>query len=126
MMVPKQKTADGFEYQLGTNHLGHFALTGLLLDRLLRTDNSRIITMSSFVHAYGTMDFTNLLWEKRYTKLRAYTRSKLANLMFTYELHRKLEKSGKKPISLAAHPGWTRTNLQRHSGFLRFFNPVFG
>ncbi len=126
MMITKQKTADGFEYQLGTNHLGHFTLTGLLLDTLLKTKDSRIVNMSSFAHLYGKMDFNNLQWEKGYSKLAAYTRSKLANLLFTYELQRKLETSGKKTICLASHPGWTRTNLQRYSGFFRFLNPIFG
>ncbi|MCK4896375.1 MAG: SDR family NAD(P)-dependent oxidoreductase [Candidatus Heimdallarchaeota archaeon] len=126
MMVPYQKTTDGFEMQLGTNHLGHFALTGLLLDKLLKSDNSRIVNMSSSAHLYGKMDFEDLQWEQSYNKVGAYGRSKLANLLFTYELNRKLEKTGNKTISAAAHPGWTRTNLQRHAGALKLMNPLFG
>ena len=126
MMVPYQKTTDGFEMQLGTNHLGHFALTGLLLDKLLKSDNSRIVNMSSSAHLYGKMDFEDLQWEQSYNKVGAYGRSKLANLLFTYELNRKLEETGNKTISAAAHPGWTRTNLQRHAGALKLMNPLFG
>ena len=126
MMIPNQKTADGFEMQLGTNHLGHFALTGLLIDNLVKNENSRIVNMSSSAHRFGKMDFNDLQWEQSYNKAWAYGRSKLANLLFTYELNRKLEKTGKKTISVAAHPGWTKTNLQRHTGALRLMNPLFG
>ena len=123
MMLPKKETTvDGFEKQLGTNHFGHFALTGLLLDKLLATENSRVVNMSSGAHAFGKMDFEDLNWEKSYNKAWAYGRSKLANLLFTYELNRKLEATGKTVISTAAHPGWTATNLQRHTGGLKFLN----
>jgi len=122
MMTPYQKTVDGFELQLGTNHFGHFALTGLLIEILMKTENSRIITMGSFVHIFGKIDFDNLNWEKSYGKIRAYGRSKLANLLFTYELQRRLEEKGSNTISLASHPGWTKTELQRHTAFFRFFN----
>lgn len=123
MMLPnKETTVDGFEKQLATNHFGHFALTGLLLDKLLSTENSRVVNMSSTAHNFGKMNFNDLNWEKSYNKIWAYGRSKLANLLFTYELNRRLEAAGKKTISTAAHPGWTATNLQRHTGFFRFMN----
>ena len=78
---------DGFELQLGTNHFGHFALTGLLIDILIKTENSRIVSMSSIAHTMGKMDFDNLNWEKKYGRTKAYGRSKLANLLFAYVLH---------------------------------------
>ena len=116
MMVPYQKTVDGFESQIGTNHLGHFALTGLLLDTLKKTKGSRIINVSSIGHRSGKMDFDNFLFENGlgYTKMGAYGRSKLANLLFTYELNRRLEKSGEDTISVASHPGISNTRLADH------------
>lgn len=113
MAVPTRvETADGFELQLGTNHFGHFALTGLLMDRIIPV-KGRVVTMSSGAHTTGSMDFGNLNWEQgAYSPLGAYGRSKIANLFFTYELHRKLERSGCGVKALAAHPGWSRTNLQ--------------
>jgi NAD(P)-dependent dehydrogenase (short-subunit alcohol dehydrogenase family) len=116
MMTPYFTTRDGFEGQLGTNHLGHFALTGLLLDVLLKTPGSRIVNVSSGAHRNGEMDFNNLQFEKGrgYKPMKAYGRSKLANLLFTYELQRKLENAKKESISLAAHPGVAMTNLARH------------
>ena len=125
MMTPYQKTVDGFELQLGTNHFGHFALTGLLIDKLMNTENSRIVTMSSFGHKRGKMDFDDLNWEESYKRIGAYGRSKLANLLFAYELQRRLEAKGSKTISLASHPGWTRTNLQRNVAIFRALNNVF-
>jgi len=126
MMPPYTKTADGFELQFGTNHLGHFALTGLLLDLILKTGNSRIVTVSSGGHRYGKLDFDDLNWEKRkYKKMNTYSDSKIANLYFTYALQEKLEKSGSKTIAAAAHPGWTATELQRHVGLLGFLNRFF-
>lgn len=126
MMPPFSKTVDGFELQFGTNHLGHFALTGLLSDHILKTGNSRIVTVSSGAHRYGELDFEDLNWEKRkYKKMKAYGDSKLANLYFTYALQEKLEKAGAKTIAVASHPGWTGTNLQRHVGYLNFFNRFF-
>ncbi|MFC2156674.1 SDR family NAD(P)-dependent oxidoreductase [Acidobacteriota bacterium] len=123
MMPPYSKTADGFELQFGTNHLGHFALTGLLLDLILKTENSRVVTVSSTGHRYGKLNFDDLNWEKRkYSKMRTYADSKIQNLYFTYELQRKLEKAGKSTIAAAAHPGWTATELQRHAGLFRFLN----
>lgn len=112
MTTPYRKTVDEFELQLGTNHFGHFALTGLLIDKIIATENSRIVTMSSVAHAMGKMDYEDLNWEKSYSRTGAYGRSKLANLLFTYELQRKLDERGNKTMSLASHPGWTKTNLQ--------------
>ncbi len=126
MIPPFQKTADGFELQFGTNHLGHFALTGLLLDKLFKKDNSRVVTMSSSAHNMGKIDFDNLNSEKSYSKYRAYGNSKLANLLFAYELQRKLQAAGKNTISVACHPGWSQTNLQRYSLASRVLNPLFG
>jgi NAD(P)-dependent dehydrogenase (short-subunit alcohol dehydrogenase family) len=126
MMPPYSKTADGFELQLGTNHLGHFALTGLLFDLIKATSGSRIVNVSSTGHAYGNLDFDDLNWEKRqYKKMQAYADSKIANLYFTYELQKRLDQDGGKPVVTAAHPGWTATELQRHAGFIRFLNNFF-
>lgn len=125
MMPPYQKTKQGFELQFGTNYLGHFMLTGLLLSKILKTPNSRIVNVSSALHNFGSMNFDDLNWEKSYNKIKAYGRSKLSNLLFTYELQRKLSATGKDTICLASHPGWATTNLQRTS-FFRFFNWIFG
>lgn len=126
MMPPNGKTAQGFETQIGVNHLGHFALTGLLLDVLLQTPQSRVITVSSSAHRFGQIDFDDLHWEhKDYKPNPAYGQSKLANLLFTYELQHKLAAAGKATIAAAAHPGWTETNLQQYSGLASFLNPVF-
>jgi len=116
MMSPYFKTKDGFEAQFGTNHLGHFALTGLLLELLLETPGARIVNVSSGAHKNGTMDFYNLQFEngKGYSAMKAYGRSKLSNLLYTYELQRKLEASGKDTIAVAAHPGIAMTNLARY------------
>jgi NAD(P)-dependent dehydrogenase (short-subunit alcohol dehydrogenase family) len=112
MALPYRKTADGFEMQIGTNHLGHFALTGLLLDRLLASAGARVVNVSSGAHRMGKIRFDDLHWERGYRKWMAYGQSKLANLLFTYELQRRLETSGAKTISVAAHPGYAATNLQ--------------
>jgi len=125
MVPPLGHTKDGFELQFGCNHLGHFALTGRLLDLLEATTDSRVVTVSSMAHRYGTMDFDNLNAEKGYDKMPAYGQSKLANLLFTFELQRRLEAGGSKIKATAAHPGWTGTDLQRHSGLIRFFNFFF-
>ena len=126
MMPPYSKTADGFELQFGTNHLGHFALTGLLFDLIKATPGSRIVNVSSTGHAYGNLDFDDLNWEKRsYKKMQAYADSKIANLYFTYELQKRLDQDGENPLVTAAHPGWTATELQRHAGFFRFLNNFF-
>jgi NAD(P)-dependent dehydrogenase (short-subunit alcohol dehydrogenase family) len=115
MMVPEGKTEDGFESQLGTNHLGHFALTGLLIDLLMKTPGSRVVNISSNAHYGGEMDFANLFYEDGgYSPMDAYSRSKLANLLFTYELQRRLEAKGSKTLALAAHPGISATGLADH------------
>ena len=127
MMVPYGTTEDGFERQFGTNHLGHFALTGLLLDLLLAVSEGRVVNVSSTAHRMGTIDFENLMFTNGadYSPSRAYARSKLANLLFTYELQRKFEAIGKETLAVAAHPGWTETNLQQHAGSMRFLNRFF-
>lgn len=125
MAIPMARTADGFEMQFGTNHLGHFALTGLLLERLVATPGSRVVTVASLAHKLGKVDFGNLNAEKGYSKTRAYGQSKLANLLFAYELQRRLEQAGAKTSAMAAHPGWTSTNLQAHTPLFRALNPVF-
>ena len=126
MIPPYSKTGDGFELQFGTNHLGHFALTALLINLVRETKNSRIINVSSAAHKSGTIDFDDLNWAKRkYSAWRAYGDSKIANLYFTYELHRRLDIAGSKVIVAAAHPGWTATELQRHSGIFIALNSLF-
>jgi NAD(P)-dependent dehydrogenase (short-subunit alcohol dehydrogenase family) len=112
MAIPFERTADGFERQFGTNHLGHFALTGLLLPALLATPGSRVVSVSSGAHVGGTIDFNDLNRESNYTRFGAYSQSKLANLLFAYELQRQLAKAGAGTISVACHPGYTNTNLQ--------------
>jgi NAD(P)-dependent dehydrogenase (short-subunit alcohol dehydrogenase family) len=114
MFPPRGTTQDGFELQMGTNHLGHFAFTGLVLDRLLAAPGSRVVTVSSQAHRGGRMDFDDLQWERRYNRYTAYGRSKLANLLFTLELERRLAAAGAQTASLAAHPGYSQTNLIRH------------
>jgi NAD(P)-dependent dehydrogenase (short-subunit alcohol dehydrogenase family) len=116
MMVPYATTEDGFESQLGTNHLGHFALTGLLIDLLLKTPDSRVVNVSSGGHRFGNMDFDNLMFEdgNGYSAMRAYGRSKLANLLFTYELQRRYDAAHTDAIAVAAHPGSSSTNLGNH------------
>ncbi|HVR55550.1 MAG TPA: SDR family NAD(P)-dependent oxidoreductase [Pseudolabrys sp.] len=114
MYPPKQTTADGFELQFGTNHLGHFALTGLLLDRLLPVPGSRVITVSSTGHRIrAAIHFDDLQWERSYSRAAAYGQSKLANLMFTYELQRRLAPHGT-TVAVAAHPGVSNTELIRN------------
>jgi NAD(P)-dependent dehydrogenase (short-subunit alcohol dehydrogenase family) len=112
MVPPYTKTADGFELQIGTNHLGHFALTGQLLDRLLRTPRARIVTISSTAHKFGRINFDDLQSERSYVRWRAYGQSKLANLLFTLELDRRLREAGADVLAVAAHPGYSATNLQ--------------
>ena len=112
MALPYRKTQDGFEMQFGTNHLGHFALTGLLLDQLRATPGARIVTVSSGFHRLGKIRFDDPQWERGYAKWGAYGQSKVANLLFTYELQRKLVAAKADAISVAAHPGYAATNLQ--------------
>jgi NAD(P)-dependent dehydrogenase (short-subunit alcohol dehydrogenase family) len=112
MALPQRRTADGFEMQFGTNHLGHFALTGLLLPRLLTRPGARVVTVSSTAHRMGRIDFDDLNAERRYRSWPAYGQSKLANLLFTVELQRRAEAAGADLIAVAAHPGFAATNLQ--------------
>ncbi len=112
MGTPYRITEDGNELQFASNHLGHFALTGLVLDRLLTTTGSRVITVSSLGHRHGHLDFSNLQLEQGgYTRAGAYGNSKLANLMFSYELDRRLRAAAAPTIAVAVHPGWSRSNL---------------
>ncbi|MEL6180515.1 MAG: oxidoreductase, partial [Myxococcota bacterium] len=113
MALPYRKTADGFEMQFGTNHLGHFALTGLLLGLLLDADgSSRVVNVSSQAHRLGKVRFEDLQGERRYEKWSAYGQSKLANVLFTYELQRRCVQAKASLISTACHPGYAGTNLQ--------------
>ncbi len=114
MTTPKASTEDGFELQFGTNHLGHFALTGLLLDNMLAVQGSRVVTISSNAHRGGTINFDDLQSERHYNRMRAYGQAKLANLMFTYELDRRLLARGAQTIAVAAHPGSSNTDLARN------------
>jgi len=130
MIPPYFTTKDGFEGQFGINHLGHFALTGLLMDVILKTEKARIVNVSSGAHKRGEMDFSNLLFEngRDYSPMKAYGRSKLSNLLFTYELQRKLEAAQKETIAAAAHPGVAKTNLGRYLQrrfLVRILMPLF-
>ncbi|MCX2743293.1 oxidoreductase [Mangrovivirga sp. M17] len=127
MFPPYQTTVQGFELQLGVNYLGHFKLTSLLFDLLSQTDGSRIVTLSSLAHAWGDIYFEDLNFLQGYDKRKAYSQSKLACLMFAYELQRRLDKKEQSsPLSLAAHPGISSTNLGRHlPGFVQsVFNTI--
>jgi NAD(P)-dependent dehydrogenase (short-subunit alcohol dehydrogenase family) len=126
MYPPKQVTRDGFELQFGTNHLGHFALTGLLLEQLLPVPGSRVVTVSSVGHRIRAgIHFDDLQWERSYSRVRAYGQSKLANLMFTYELQRRLSGAGAGTIAVAAHPGFAATELMRHTPMAAVVTPLF-
>jgi NAD(P)-dependent dehydrogenase (short-subunit alcohol dehydrogenase family) len=114
MMVPLRRTADGFEQQLGVNHLGHFAFTGLLLPRLADQPGARVVTVSSGAHHNGRIDFGDLPADRGYRRYQRYCQSKLANLMFTFELQRRLAAGGAQAVALAAHPGMARTELFRN------------
>ncbi|GHH69616.1 oxidoreductase [Streptosporangium violaceochromogenes] len=120
--IPRRTTVDGFETQFGTNHLGHFALTGLLLPRLLDRPGARVVTVSSDAHAMGEIDFGDLGLERRYGRFSAYGRSKLANLLFTLELQRR---AGTRLLSLATHPGVTATNILRPGVLAGPFTALF-
>jgi NAD(P)-dependent dehydrogenase (short-subunit alcohol dehydrogenase family) len=131
MMVPYGKTKDGFEKQFGTNHLGHFALTGLLIDLLLKTPGSRVVNISSNAHQFGEMNFSNMMNEdgEGYSSQKAYGRSKLANLLFTYGLQRRFNALEVDTIALAAHPGISNTNIAAHifkRWRLRILQPLMG
>ncbi|HEX9498176.1 MAG TPA: SDR family NAD(P)-dependent oxidoreductase [Mycobacterium sp.] len=129
MFTPKSTTKDGFELQFGTNHLGHFALTNLLLDRVLAAPGSRIVTVSSQGHRFARgIRFDDLQWERSYGRIGAYGQAKLANLLFTYELQRRL--IGTNTIAVAAHPGGSRTELTRNlpplvAAVTRLAEPLF-
>lgn len=132
MVPPYTVTEDGFELQFGTNHLGHFALTGLLLPNLMASPGSRIVTLSSTAHLRGRINFDDLQSQKRYIAHMAYAQSKIANLLFAYELQNRLDKANARTISVAAHPGWSRTGLQVHAvtkawvrTLFSMFEPVF-
>lgn len=112
MAAPYQRTADGFELQFGTNHLGHFALTGLLLPLLHDGSDARVVVVASNAHKRGRLRFDDLQGERRYSRWGAYAQSKLANLLFAFELDRRLRAAGRRLISVAAHPGYSATNLQ--------------
>ena len=112
MASPRRETVDGFELQLGTNHLGHFALTGLLLPRLQRAAAPRVVTVASSAHRMGRIDFDDLMGRRRYRRWGAYGQSKLANLLFMLELDRRARTAGSPLKSVAAHPGYAATNLQ--------------
>jgi NAD(P)-dependent dehydrogenase (short-subunit alcohol dehydrogenase family) len=121
MFTPKQITRDGFELQFGTNHLGHFALTGLLLEQMLPVPGSRVVTVSSIAHRIrARINFGDLQGERSYSRVGAYSQSKLANLMFTYELQRRLSGAGT-TIAVAAHPGFAATDLTRNSPAIAAF-----
>ncbi|WP_327580827.1 oxidoreductase [Nonomuraea sp. NBC_00507] len=124
-MIPRRETRDGFEMQFGTNHLGHFALTGLLLPKLLARPGARVVTVSSDAHAVGKLDFANLDLERGYGRMSAYARSKLANLLFTLELRRRAEKAGTGLISVACHPGTTATNIVKLGPLQPLFRLIF-
>jgi NAD(P)-dependent dehydrogenase (short-subunit alcohol dehydrogenase family) len=112
MAIPLRRTADDFEMQFGTNHLGHFAFTGRLLPLLLAADKPRVVSTSSQAHRIGKMRWDDLHWRKRYSKWMAYGQSKLANLLFTFELDRRAEREGTELLAAAAHPGYASTHLQ--------------
>jgi NAD(P)-dependent dehydrogenase (short-subunit alcohol dehydrogenase family) len=112
MAIPRRTTADGFEMQLGTNHLGHFALTGLILPALVARPRSRVVNVSSGAHRMGRMNFDDLMGERKYSPWRTYGQSKLSNLLFTSELQRRLDANSIPIHAMAAHPGYAHTNLQ--------------
>ncbi len=126
MIPPYSKTKDGFELQMGTNHLGHFALTLQLIELIKKTPNARIVNVASSAHKMGNINFDDLTWEKRkYKAWKAYGDSKIANLYFTNELAKRLNSNGNHIRVTSAHPGWTATELQRHSGLFGFLNQFF-
>lgn len=114
MIPPKQETSDGFELQFGVNHLGHFALTGHLLHKLKGQSGARIVNVSSLAHRNGIIDYKDIHAEKKYVRMTRYSMSKFANILFTYELQRRLEKANSSAISVACHPGGSATELGRY------------
>ena len=119
MAIPRRLTPDGFEMQFGTNHLGHFALTGRLLGSLTARPGARVVSVSSGAHRFGRMDFADLMGEQHYSPWRAYGQSKLANLLFIGELQRRLERDRVPVKAMAAHPGFADTNLQQAGPAMR-------
>jgi NAD(P)-dependent dehydrogenase (short-subunit alcohol dehydrogenase family) len=118
-------TKDGLEIQFGTNHIGHFLLTGLLIDRLTSTEQSRVVTVSSLAHKWGRLNLDDLNWERRkYRTIRAYGDSKISNLYFGYELNRKLSKKGYSTMSVASHPGWAATSPLSDDFFSRWGSKI--
>ena len=126
MIPPYEKTEDGFELQMGANYFGHFLLTGLLLERIMQTPESRVVSLSSIAHKAGNIHFDNLHWETDYVKMKAYRQSKLACLIFAFELQRRLDKAGSSTLSVAAHPGISNTELGKHIPKLMYllFRPL--
>lgn len=125
MMTPESKTKQGFEMQFGVNYIGAFALTATLFDLLENTPNARIVNLSSLAHLNGKIDFDNLKIEKPYSSMREYNQSKLADLMFTLELQDRIQNKNLKTISVAAHPGLTKTELNRHSKIMTVLSNIF-
>lgn len=122
----RQETRDGFEMQMGTNHLGHFTLTLGLLPLLARTPDSRVVNVSSSAQNMGSIHVDDLQWAQRpYKGMQAYAASKIANMLFTLELQRRFEEAGLSTSTTAAHPGWTATNLQKTTRLFRMLNPIF-
>lgn len=126
MVPPFSKTEDGFELQFGANHLGHFALTGLLMPHIRTTPGARVVSVSSSAHRMGKLEFDNLQAEKGYKAWAAYGQSKLANLLFMRQLNVYFTQEKIDALAAAAHPGWTGTNLQSNAGAFRFLNPIVG
>ena len=126
MVPPREETADGFESQFGVNHLGHFALTGLLLEKLLATPGSRVVTVSSGAHKWGEIEFDDVNATRSYNRQTRYGMSKLANLLFTFDLQRRLAAAGAETIAVACHPGVSETELSRNMpAWMKLLTPVF-
>lgn len=127
MYCPYSKTQDGFEIQMGTNHLGPYALTSQLMPLLMKSAKSRIVNTASLAHLTGNIDFEDINWENRkYKTMQAYADSKIANLYFHYALAKKLESQKNAPLVIAAHPGWTKTELDRHIGIVGIISSIIG
>ena len=123
MQTPQRKTKDGFELQLGTNHLGHFLWTSLLMDRV-EAAAGRVVVVASIAHKFGRIDLDDLMLEKSYTPTKSYSRTKLANVLFALELDRRLQEGGCKAVCIACHPGYSNTNLQS-TGPTGLFNFIY-
>ncbi len=126
MMCPFERTEDGWELQFATNHLGHFTLTGLLLPLLLKQPDARIVSVSSGAANFGKIHWDDPVYaQRKYSETEAYGQTKLANLLFTWELQKRLQAAGHPQLATVAHPGWTATDLQRHTPLFRFLNTFF-